>query len=130
MINLKRKKGFTLTELVVVIVIIGILAAVLIPSLTSYIGKAKESAAISDAQTMLEEYKASLLDDQDKYIEVVDTENIIVINGDYCVLFVKGSYKDVFKGAEATAATEFGVSAYHKLSKSGETWSWVAVPTV
>lgn len=45
MINKKlNKKGFTLTELIVVIVIIGILAAVLIPTLTGYIKKANQSA--------------------------------------------------------------------------------------
>lgn len=49
-INIKRKKGFTLTELIVVIVIIGILAAVLIPTLTGYINKAKETAAKQEAQ--------------------------------------------------------------------------------
>lgn len=44
--NSVKKKGFTLTELIVVIAIIGILAAVLIPSITSYIKKAKVSKGV------------------------------------------------------------------------------------
>lgn len=48
----KNKKGFTLTELIIVIVIIGILAGVLIPSLTGYVKKARISNDKTDAANM------------------------------------------------------------------------------
>lgn len=48
--NAKKKKGFTLVEVIIVLVIIAILAAVLIPSLTGYIDKANEKAAITNAR--------------------------------------------------------------------------------
>ena len=42
----KNKKGFTIVELVIVIAVIAILAAVLIPTFSSLIKKANESADI------------------------------------------------------------------------------------
>ncbi len=50
--KMKNKKGFTLIELIVVIVILGILAAILIPRLSGFSDTAKKQADISSAKTL------------------------------------------------------------------------------
>lgn len=80
--KLKNRKGFTLVEVMVVLVILAILAAVLIPSLTGYIDRANEKAAVAEcrsvvvaAQTVISEtYAAGLTikeeDKADKLTEI------------------------------------------------------------
>ena len=47
------KKGFTIVELMVVIVIIGILVAIIVPSVTSAVNSAKKQSALADAKSQL-----------------------------------------------------------------------------
>lgn len=49
----KKESGVTLVELIVVLVILATLAALLVPSLTGYIDKARQNAVIAKARAVL-----------------------------------------------------------------------------
>ena len=59
-----NQKGFTLIELMIVIAIIGILAAIAIPQFAAYRRKAYNSAALSDLKTVKTTLEAYYADNQ------------------------------------------------------------------
>ncbi|MGL5416007.1 MAG: type II secretion system protein [Clostridium sp.] len=59
LIKNKKKKGFTLIEMVAVVAIIGILAAVLVPKITGYLNEAKKTAVIDQARKVSQAYETA-----------------------------------------------------------------------
>lgn len=76
--NRKAKKGFTIIELVIVIAVIGILAAVLIPTFSNVIADANAVAAKEEANNVYTSYIA----------EKAATEDISQYN--FCIKVTKG----------------------------------------
>jgi len=62
---MQRRKGFTLVEILIVVIILGILAAIVIPQFTEASNDARESQLVSDLQTVrsqIELYKVQHLE--------------------------------------------------------------------
>ena len=58
-----NKKGFTIVELVIVIAVIAILAAVMIPTFSGIVDKANSSAALQEGRTKYTEIYADDIED-------------------------------------------------------------------
>ena len=57
-----NKKGFTLVEMIVVIVILGILLAIMVPQLIKYVDKAKAVQCRADVSYIMKEYQIEALE--------------------------------------------------------------------
>lgn len=71
MIRVKKLKGFTLIELIVVIAIIGILAAFLIPSFMGYVKNARASRFNANARSVYSAAQLAIVDMNVAQVEVL-----------------------------------------------------------
>ena len=91
------KKGFTIVELVIVIAVIAILAAVLIPTFSNVVENAKKSAAFQEAKNAWTEYLATI-----DYTQAEPEKDLVIV--------VDGYYVTVESGKIATTAVKGAVT--------------------
>ncbi len=87
---LKKNKGFTLTELIIVIAIIGVLSAILIPAITDYVRDAKISSDEQEARAIYNIYNNYKLEHEHdltandffEYYEEITGEKLVPVPDD------------------------------------------------
>src|SRR3954467_3068651 len=77
-----QKSGFTLVEILIVVIILGILAAIVIPQFTNASQDARESALLSQLQTLRSQIELYKLQHLDKLPNIVGGSAGVVTNWD------------------------------------------------
>lgn len=77
----KNKKGFTLIEIIVVLIIMGILLAIAVPAILSYVGRAEEQRDLSTARAAFLGSQTVVLETRAADAEATDLELATAVSG-------------------------------------------------
>ena len=103
-----KKKGFTIVELVIVIAVIAILAAVMIPTFSNVVAKANESKALQQARAAYTNWLAT-------------GDNVLSLGADTDLILKVGTYTFYVTDGQFVGATApSDVSGYDTYNVSGE----------
>lgn len=72
-----RKSGFTLVEILIVVIILGILAAIIIPQFTDASTSAKESSLTSNLQTLRSQIGLYKIQHDDQYPDTTSNDTFV-----------------------------------------------------